>query len=224
MPAASFLLRLAPALAAAALISAPAPASASTSQAAALPCVDVAGVVTVNCPAPDPATPVVKPKPTPKPKAKGCTGATLLPAADNLAKLDRATLCLLNRERTKRHLVALKRQPTLDGAATRFAAQLVQERFFDHTAPDGTTMVDRVRATTYLTGRLRRWSLGENIAYGTGALGTPQSIVTSWMKSAGHRTNILDPAFREIGLGVALGSPDGPTGATYVNDFGRRDR
>lgn len=209
-----------------ALLSATAPALASDDARAATatpPCVDLAGVVTISCPSV--ALPAV-PKPAPpKPrKARGCANATALPTAGNLRAVNAATLCLVNRERTKRRLVPLRRQPTLGRAATRFAGQLVRGRFFDHTAPDGTTMVDRVKAAGYLRGALHRWWVGENIAYGTGTLGTPKEIVASWMRSPGHRANILQRRFREIGLGVSVGSPDGPAGATYVHDFGRRIR
>jgi uncharacterized protein YkwD len=220
--------RLTPALACLAFTTAVAPADAApataapvtgtaSTTAAALPCVSVPGVVSVNCPE-QPATPTVKPKPKP------CANATVLPDGGNLEQVSAATLCLLNKERTKRHLTPLRRQHTLDSAATRFARRLVQERFFDHTAPDGTTMLERIKATGYLKGSLRRWSVGENIAYGTGTLGTPKAIVKAWMRSPGHRANILDRSFREIGLGVHLGSPEGSAGATYVHDFGRRDR
>jgi uncharacterized protein YkwD len=42
------------------------------------------------------------------------------------------------------------------------------------------------------------------------------------MASAGHRANILSPSFRESGVGVAIGSPQGGGGATYTHDFGAR--
>jgi uncharacterized protein YkwD len=157
-------------------------------------------------------------------KAKSCANASLLPDAGNLAKVNKATLCLVNKERTKRGLQPLKRQAALSKAATGFARHMVAASFFDHTTPNGATVLDRIKATSYLKGRLQRWWVGENIAYGTGALGTPGSIVKAWMKSSGHRANILQRRFRDIGLGVSLGSPNGPTGATYVHDFGRRDR
>jgi len=156
--------------------------------------------------------------------AAGCPGATLLPSAGNLAKVNGATLCLVNRERTKRGLPRLRRQAALDRAAMGFAKRLVADAFFDHTAPDGTSLLDRVKITSYLKGGVQGWSVGENIAYGSGALATAKAIVGSWMDSSGHRANILRAGFREIGLGVALGSPAGPEGATYVHDFGRRDR
>ncbi len=218
--------------AACALATSPAQATAPR---AVLPCVEVAGVQ-IACPTPPttpPATtpPAVSPDPTatnPKPtKAKGCANATLRPTSQNLAKINKATLCLVNRERTKRKRRALNRQSRLNRAAGIFAKQLVADRFFDHTAPDGTTMLSRIKRTGYLKGRWRRWSVGENIAYGTGQLATPKAIVAAWMKSPGHRKNILQTRYRQIGLGVTLGTPDeggGSAGATYVHDFGQRVR
>jgi uncharacterized protein YkwD len=98
---------------------------------------------------------------------------------------------------------------------------MVRQRFFDHVSPGGSTMAQRIKRTNYLDGR-RGWSLGENLAWGSGSLATPAEIVDGWMHSAGHRRNILDAGFREIGIGIALGSPTGGAGATYVNDFGSR--
>ena len=49
-----------------------------------------------------------------------------------------------------------------------------------------------------------------------------KSIVRSWMHSPGHRANILNPAFREIGIGVVTGAPEAGTehAATYATSFG----
>jgi uncharacterized protein YkwD len=153
-----------------------------------------------------------------------CANVSLRPDATNLAKINTATLCLVNHERVRRHLPPLRRSTALSQAATRFAKRLVTDCFFDHTTPDGATMLDRFKATSYLKGRLRRWVVGENIAYGTGHVSTPGAIVKAWMKSPGHRVNILRRSYHDLGVGVSLGSPSGQAGATYVHDFGRRDR
>lgn len=153
-----------------------------------------------------------------------CAGATTSVTPATAATASRATLCLVNRERAERGLVPLRRDAALSGAATRHAGQMVRQQFFDHESPDGSTLLTRVRATGYLDGA-EDYSLGENLAWGTGSLATPQRIVASWMRSPGHRANILRESFREIGLGVAIGNPEGRTGgATYVHDFGRRAR
>jgi uncharacterized protein YkwD len=82
-------------------------------------------------------------------------------------------------------------------------------------------MPQRIKRTNYLRGA-RGWTLGENLAWGTGSAATPARIVSAWMHSPGHRRNILDRRYREFGIGLALGAPTGGPGATYVNEFGRR--
>jgi len=189
-----------------------------------VPCVD-AIVVTVNC-APQPA-PAPQPQPQPQP-AQACPGSDLRPNAANLVAVRNATHCLINKERTSRGLRSLKQIGTLRSVANSFAKRMVRERFFAHTSPDGGTFLSRIKRTSYLRGNLRRWLVGENLAWGSGELGTPERIVRSWMGSPAHRRNILTPRFTEHGLGIALGSPKGGTsdanGATYADEFGERRR
>jgi uncharacterized protein YkwD len=152
--------------------------------------------------------------------AAGCTGGAAAPGADNLAALAATVGCLLNAERARAGLRPLASNPQLRSASQRMATLMVRQQFFAHDTPDGRTLVDRVRPTGYVTGR---WALGENLAWGSGALATPQAIVNGWMHSSGHRSNILYASFRDVGIGVALGPPS-PTltgGATYVTDFGK---
>ncbi|WP_272478015.1 CAP domain-containing protein [Baekduia alba] len=131
-----------------------------------------------------------------------------------------ATLCLLNEQRAAHGLGALSESSTLDRAADGYAADMVDRRFFDHVSPGGGTMMDRIKAAGWVaTGS---WSAGENIAWGSGSLATPASIVDGWMHSAGHRANILNGSFGQIGIGVVEGAPEGGIGdeaGTYVTDF-----
>jgi uncharacterized protein YkwD len=157
----------------------------------------------------------------------GCAGRTEVPTPETVGVTRTATLCLINQERTKRGLGKLKPVDSLESVAHAYAQRMVRQRFFEHTSPDGGTFLSRIKRTTYLRGALRRWSVGENIAWGTGTLATPDGIVKAWMKSPGHRRNILNGSFHELGLGVALGAPQaGANGsaATYVNEFGERRR
>jgi uncharacterized protein YkwD len=156
-------------------------------------------------------------------RAAACRGANLAPSPAHAVAIRRATLCLLNRQRAAHRLPRLREHRSLTHAATKYARQMVAQRFFDHVSPAGSTMAQRIKRTHYLK-HTRGWSLGENLAWGSGGAATPARIVNAWMHSAGHRANILDRAFREIGIGVALGSPHGRSGATYVNEFGRRAR
>ncbi|MGZ4277018.1 MAG: CAP domain-containing protein [Solirubrobacteraceae bacterium] len=154
--------------------------------------------------------------------AAGCRGADASPGQASSRTLDQATLCLMNAERHAHGRAPLRAQHALGRAAAAYARAMVRGRFFDHVSPGGSTMVARVRATAYLH-RAGSYSIGENIAWGGGYLGTPRAIVRAWMHSAGHRANLLSPAFRDVGVGVAAGVPDGSMpGGTYVCDFGRR--
>jgi uncharacterized protein YkwD len=156
-----------------------------------------------------------------------CESADALPGQVSVTDARDAVLCLMNAERTARGLKRLRAQPDLAEAAGRFARQMVRDRFFDHTSPGGSTMVSRIKATSYLRDAVR-WTVGENLAWGTGTKATPRATVDAWMHSADHRGNLLDRGFTEVGIGIAAGAPAelqaDETGGTYVTDFGRRVR
>jgi uncharacterized protein YkwD len=154
--------------------------------------------------------------------APGCPGANAQPTTANAATVRHATLCLLNRQRVRHGLPRLHEHRSLNHAARKYAGLMVRQGFFDHVSPGGSTMAQRIKRTSYLRG-VHGWSLGENLAWGSGSSATPAQIVNAWMKSPGHRRNILDRSFREIGIGIATGAPRrGAPGATYVNEFGHR--
>ena len=109
--------------------------------------------------------------------------------------------------------------------AERYSRQMVRHGFFDHVGHDGSTLLSRVKsATSYLT-RAAGWSLGENLYWGSGRLSTPAESVKAWIESPGHRRNMLNRRFRDIGIGIALGAPENvesSPSATYTTQFGRR--
>jgi uncharacterized protein YkwD len=99
---------------------------------------------------------------------------------------------------------------------------MVANDYFEHTTPAGVTMVDRIMQAHYVHAD-QGWSLGENLAWGTGSWATPRGTVDAWMDSPGHRENILRREYREVGIGVVVGVPENPgAGATYTLDFGVR--
>jgi uncharacterized protein YkwD len=159
--------------------------------------------------------------------AAPCANAGIMPDAANMPTVKSATLCLLNAERTSRGLSALTSNGQLGKAAQGFSATMVRQGFFDHVSPSGSTLKSRVRGgTSYLRGSVRSW-LGENLGWGSAHLATPTEIHRAWMRSSGHRRNILDRRFRHVGIGVVTGAPDGVVGevaATYTTDFGARVR
>jgi uncharacterized protein YkwD len=150
-----------------------------------------------------------------------CADVDITPAADNLAAVAAATLCLVNGERADAGLPPLAANEKLDRSSIAHSQDMVAGGYFAHQSTDGRDVSDRVRATGYIPSS-GEWTVGENLAWGIGPLGTPAGIVGAWMNSQGHRDNILRSGFREVGLGVVVGTPranDG-MGATYTMNFG----
>ena len=157
--------------------------------------------------------------------ARPCPGGDVMPTTANVDQASHSTLCLLNHQRVIHGLRRLHPSRRLRSAARSYSWAMVRNDFFDHTSPNGSTLLSRVRKTAYLASA-HGWMLGENIAWGAGRLATPRETVNAWMHSAGHRHNILTTRFREIGIGIAPGAPvrlpAGMAAATYTTDFGTR--
>ena len=155
--------------------------------------------------------------------ADGCDNRNAHPGDASKAKIRAATLCLLNRKRAVHGARKLRENKRLAKAARKHAADMVRRDYFAHTAPGGVSFVDRIMKQDYVKNG-QGWVLGENLAWGSYQLATPKSIVRSWMNSPGHRANILNKRFREIGIGVVDGAPVPGTShaATYATSFGTR--
>jgi uncharacterized protein YkwD len=152
-----------------------------------------------------------------------CAHADSSPARLATTTARRSLLCLINQVRTSRGLPPLRRERHLRRAATAHAGDMAARDYFDHDGPDG-TLVSRVRAAGYLRGA-GRWRVGEAIAWGRGHQGTPGALVRGLMASPPHRALLLAPDFRDVGIGLAHGAPNGSSGNALVItlDFGRRD-
>jgi uncharacterized protein YkwD len=149
-----------------------------------------------------------------------CAGADLVPDAGNLAQVGQATLCLLNDERAAARLRPLAFSAALTQPSAAYSTRMVSENFFAHESPDGSTLESRLTAARYIAPD-GDWFVGENLAWGQGSLATARNIAIAWMNSPGHRHNILEPEFTEVGIGIVPGTPGDPTwGATYTTDFG----
>jgi uncharacterized protein YkwD len=139
--------------------------------------------------------------------ARACPDADLDATARNLGRIRKAVL---------------RQNRRLHKAAVGHSKDMVRHDYFEHTTPKGVTMLDRILRSRYVRAD-QGWVLGENLAWGTGAYGTPRGAVEAWMNSAGHRENILRGAYRDVGIGVVLGVPGSKAvGATYTLDFGVR--
>ena len=132
-----------------------------------------------------------------------------------------ATLCLINAARDAHGLAPLAAEERLARAARRHAADMVARAYFSHVTPSGTSFGDRLRRVGYASSCA--WTGGETLAWGTGSKGSPGSRVAAWMRSPAHRLILLDPAYREAGVGIEVGVPGAAEpGFTYVADLGRR--
>jgi len=156
--------------------------------------------------------------------ATPCENTELRPEAANLPEVRAAVLCLVNRERASHGVGPLQSNPDLERAAEGHDQELIADDYFAHVSPSGETPVDRIRATGYLPGPSFGYVIGENLAWGTLELSTPQAIVAAWIASPGHLANILESQYADTGVAVvptvptALGG--GQQGATYAQEFG----
>jgi uncharacterized protein YkwD len=151
-----------------------------------------------------------------------CADADLAASSGNLRRVRAAIVCLHNRVRAQHDLPPLREDKRLRDAALAHSRDMVTDGYFDHTTPEGVTTVDRILRAKY-AGKDDGWVLGENLGWGTGSLGTPRAAVVGWMRSPTHRANLLKRAYRDIGVGVALGVPaSDAAGTTFTVDFGVR--
>ncbi|QEV16334.1 sigma-70 family RNA polymerase sigma factor [Streptomyces alboniger] len=143
-------------------------------------------------PKPEPTPTKAAPKPKPKPKTPApAPKATPSGAAAQV-------VALVNTERAKAGCGPVRSNDKLATAAARHSSDMAARDYFDHTSPDGTGPGDRIKAAGY------QWSTyGENIARGQR---TPAAVMDSWMNSSGHRANILNCDFKELGVGIHNGS------------------
>lgn len=156
--------------------------------------------------------------------AAGCSHAARSPAKLKLKQARGAVLCLVNQRRRDRGLRALRPDPRLVRAAQRHSSAMDELNFFSHDGPDGSTPYSRIRDSGYFAGAAT-WSHGELLRWGRGRRATPGAVVRRWMASAVHRSRLLSPGFKQMGVGVAPGSPLGRgerNAAIYTADLGRR--
>lgn len=98
----------------------------------------------------------------------------------------------------------------LNDAAAGHARDMAKRKYFEHQGSDGTQPRDRVSRAGYAF-RLT----GENIAFGPESA---EEVVAGWLDSPGHCANIMEPRFRDIGVGLATGPKRGQI--YWVQSFG----
>ncbi|UQA97033.1 CAP domain-containing protein [Streptomyces halobius] len=123
-------------------------------------------------------------------------------------RLARQVVEMVNAERAKKDCSPLTVNAKLQAAAQGHSDDMADRGYYGHTTPEGIGPGDRITSAGY------RWSTyGENIFKGPK---DAQTAMAGWMKSPGHRDNILNCAFKEIGVGINLRS----NGPWWTQNFG----
>ncbi|MEV6655336.1 CAP domain-containing protein [Streptomyces sp. NPDC051219] len=157
------------------------------------------------------ATPTTPKAPTPKvtatPSAPKATAMPVAPTATAPASGATArVLQLVNSERSKAGCSPVTLNAKLSKAALDHSKDMSAHTNMSHTGSDGSNPGDRITRAGY------SWrTYGENVAYG---YTTPENVMTGWMDSPGHKANILNCEFKEIGIGLAQ------PGNYWTQDFG----
>jgi len=120
------------------------------------------------------------------------TASLRLGIARNANSFGRQVWQLTNQFRQQNDLKPLRWNDRLAVAAQQHSQNMATQDFFAHSGLDGLTAQSRGNAAGYAGG------IGENIAAGQA---TPRSVVQAWIDSLPHRTNLLDPRYRDIGIG-----------------------
>lgn len=152
----------------------------------------------------------------------GCLLLLLVPSATGVASAQQVVKAetftarvveLTNAERAKAGLGPLRVSGQLTRSAQGYAEVLATGACFGHTCAPVPEMAERSERAGYLNWQ----ALAENIA---GGQRTPERVVADWMASPGHRQNILNGRYTELGVGVASGS--GTYGIYWAQEFGTR--
>lgn len=136
---------------------------------------------------PQPAKNTATTAPKPSPSATNSSGK-----ADNLS-YEKQVAALVNKERAKYGLAPLTLNTKLSNVARVKSQDMHDKHYFSHTSPTYGSPFDMMRSFG-----ISYRAAGENIAMG---YGTPEAVMNAWMNSSGHRANILNANYTQIGVG-----------------------
>jgi uncharacterized protein YkwD len=131
------------------------------------------------------------------------------PSGSGNAAVEAQVVALVNAERVKAGCKSLAVDARLTAAARGHSIDMAARDYFSHTTPAGVEFATRISNAGY------KWSgVAENIAKGPPA---PRDVMPSWLNSAGHKANIVNCGYRNIGVGVAA---DATGTLLWTQDFG----
>lgn len=149
--------------------------------------------------------------------AAACPGQDRLDAPAQVQV--QAMRCMTDFARERAGLAALGAEERLDSSARDKAGDVLRCDEFSHFAC-GRAFTYWMEESGYLLASC--WRAGENLAWGTGEEGTVRSIFRAWMRSPGHRKNILGD-YAQLGIGLRVGNLEGLGGTrVWAQHFGSR--
>ena len=135
--------------------------------------------------------------------------ASSQPSSSGHSQLAQELLNAINNERKKAGLGEVQYDERLNQAAQKHSELQAQFQKMDHQLPNEPPLPSRIEAAGYTS-----WTAaGENVAWNQP---TVTAVVEAWMNSPGHRANILNPVFTQMGFGYAVSN-----GPYWTNVFGR---
>ena len=142
-------------------------------------------------------------------------------------RLQVALLAQINSFRAAHGLARLRVSGGLTAAANAHSTQMARLGFFSHNSANGQSFSRRI-ARSYSARGFRSWSVGENLVWGGPDIAAARAFQL-WLASPPHRANLLNPSWREIGLGAvhstsAPGVYGGRAATVVTADFGARSR
>ncbi len=130
---------------------------------------------------------------------------------------ERAMLCMANFARAQVGVAPLEATLPLEESAREKARDILRCDSFSHNAC-GREFAYWIRATGYLSSAC--WRAGENLAFGSGTLGSVRAIFRAWMRSPEHRENILGD-YTQTGIDLTAGTLEGFAGTrVWAQHFG----
>ncbi len=157
--------------------------------------------------------------------ASGCVGGEA-----RLTEMEARLVELHNKERSARGLAALCVRDELIASSRKHSEDMISRGYFAHESPGEENSFERMRRAGYTLDGYSSIKTGENLAWRTHSgprpkLSDAEKVVDGWLESEGHRRNLLDPEFREVGIGTATGNyKDYEQPATmYTVNFGVRE-
>ena len=162
----------------------------------------------------EPAAPKPIEKPKPSTNTPGPLQVPISETSDSNGSITVSNvIAATDIERIKAGLPALRARAELNSSALAKVNDMFSKQYFDHVSPNGTTLDTVISREGY-----QFITVGENLAYGNFA--SAKEVVDAWMRSPGHRANILNKEFTEIGIEARLGMYQGREVWMLTQHFG----